>query len=59
MIMSRRTIEVADEPSLPVDPTQDETHRLDWVLFRKVAGRLDGVEGPGVGGRAWDVARYE
>ena len=55
--MFRQTIEVAAEPGVLFDLTQDYAHRLDWDPFLKEARLLDGAEGPGVGVRAWCVAR--
>lgn len=55
--MFRQTIEVAAEPGLLFDLTQDYTHRLDWDPFLKEARLLGGVDRPGVGVRAWCVAR--
>jgi ribosome-associated toxin RatA of RatAB toxin-antitoxin module len=55
--MFRQTIEVAAEPNVLFDLTQDYTHRLDWDPFLKEARLVGGAERPGVGVRAWCVAR--
>jgi hypothetical protein len=55
--MFRQSIEVAAEPGVLFDLTQDYSHRLDWDPFLKEARLLDGAERPGVGVRAWCVAR--
>ena len=55
--MFRQSIEVAAEPGVLFDLTQDYTHRLDWDPFLKEARLLGGAERPGVGVRAWCVAR--
>jgi ribosome-associated toxin RatA of RatAB toxin-antitoxin module len=57
VVMIRRSIEIAAEPAVLFDLTQDYTHRLDWDPFLKEAKLLDGAETPGVGVRAWCVAR--
>lgn len=54
--MFRQSIEVAAEPAVLFDLTQDYTHRLDWDPFLKEASLLDGADKPGVGVRAWCVA---
>src|SRR5205814_1126957 len=56
-IMFRRTIEIAAEPCMLFDLTQDYALRLDWDPFLKDARLLDGAEGPSVGVQAWCVAR--
>jgi ribosome-associated toxin RatA of RatAB toxin-antitoxin module len=53
----RQSIEVAAEPDVLFDLTQDYAHRLDWDPFLKEARLLGGAESPGVGVRAWCVAR--
>ena len=55
--MFRQSIEVAAEPAVLFDLTQDYTHRLDWDPFLREARLIDGAESPGVGVRAWCVAR--
>ncbi len=55
--MFRPSIDIAAEPGVLFDLTQDYARRLDWDLFLKEAKPLDGAEGPGVGVRAWCVAR--
>ncbi len=55
--MFRQSIEVAAELGVLFDLTQDYSHRLDWDPFLKEARLLDGAERPGVGVRAWCVAR--
>ncbi len=55
--MFRQTIEVAAEPNVLFDLTQDYSHRLDWDPFLREARLLGGAAGPGVGVRAWCVAR--
>ena len=55
--MFRQSIEVAAEPGALFDLTQDYSHRLDWDPFLKEARLLGGAETPGVGVRAWCVAR--
>jgi ribosome-associated toxin RatA of RatAB toxin-antitoxin module len=55
--MLRQSIEVAAEPGVLFDLTQDYPHRLDWDPFLKEARLLGGAERPGVGVRAWCVAR--
>jgi ribosome-associated toxin RatA of RatAB toxin-antitoxin module len=55
--MFRQSIEVGAEPGVLFDLTQDYTHRLVWDSFVKEARLLDGAERPGVGVRAWCVAR--
>src|SRR3954451_9637980 len=57
MIMFWQSIEVAAEPTVLFDLTQDYKNRLDWDPFLKEAKLLDGAERPGVGVRAWCVAR--
>jgi Polyketide cyclase / dehydrase and lipid transport len=54
--MFRESIEVAAEPAVLFDLTQDYPHRLDWVPFPKEAKLLDGAERSGIGVRAWCVA---
>ena len=54
--MFRRSIEVAAEPAVLFDLTQDYQNRLAWDPFLKAAKLLDGAERPGVGVRAWCVA---
>lgn len=54
--MFRQSIEVAAEPAVLFDMTQDYTHRLDWDPFLREAKLLDGAEKPGIGVRAWCVA---
>src|SRR3954471_19757368 len=54
--MFRQSIEVAAEPDVLFDLTQDYSHRLDWDPFLKEARLLDGAESPGVGVRAWCIA---
>src|SRR4051812_49592085 len=54
--MFRHSIEVAAEPAVLFDLTQDYRRRLDWDPFLKEARLLDGAEGPGVGVRARCVA---
>jgi ribosome-associated toxin RatA of RatAB toxin-antitoxin module len=53
----RQSIEVAAEPGMLFDLTQDYSHRLDWDPFLKEARLIDGAERPGLGVRAWCVAR--
>ena len=55
--MIRQSIEVAAEPAVLFDLTQDYTRRLDWDPFLKEARLLGGAGEPGVGVRAWCVAR--
>jgi ribosome-associated toxin RatA of RatAB toxin-antitoxin module len=55
--MFRQSIEVAADPSVLFDLTQDYTHRLDWDPFLKEARLLGKAEKPGLGVRAWCVAR--
>ena len=55
--MFRQSIEIAAEPAVLFELTQDYTHRLDWDPFLKEAKLRDGAERPGVGVRAWCVAR--
>ena len=55
--MFRQSIEVAAEPVVLFDLTQDYDHRLDWDPFLKEAKLLGGAEVPGIGVRAWCVAR--
>lgn len=55
--MFRQSIEVAAEPDVLFDLTQDYKHRLDWDPFLKEARLLGGADEPGVGVRAWCVAR--
>ncbi len=55
--MFRQSIEVAAEPGVLFDLTQDYSHRLDWDPFLKEARLVGGAESPGVGVRAWCVAR--
>jgi ribosome-associated toxin RatA of RatAB toxin-antitoxin module len=57
MIVFRRSIEVAAEPDALFDLTQDYPHRLDWDPFLKEARLLGGADRPGIGVRAWCVAR--
>ena len=56
--MFRQTIEVAAEPVVLFDLTQDYARRLDWDPFLKEARLLGGADEPGVGVRAWCVAWY-
>jgi ribosome-associated toxin RatA of RatAB toxin-antitoxin module len=55
--MIRQSIEIAAESAVLFDLTQDYTHRLEWDPFLKEAKLLDGAQTPGVGVRAWCVAR--
>ena len=55
--MFRQTIEIAAEPAALFDLTQDYGRRLDWDPFLKEARLVGGVTAPGVGVRAWCVAR--
>jgi ribosome-associated toxin RatA of RatAB toxin-antitoxin module len=55
--MFRQSIEVAAEPDVLFDLTQDYAHRLDWDPFLKEARLVGGAKSPGVGVRAWCVAR--
>jgi ribosome-associated toxin RatA of RatAB toxin-antitoxin module len=55
--MFRQTIEVAAEPGVLFDLTQDYARRLDWDPFLKEARLLDGAEHPDVGVRSWCVAK--
>ena len=55
--MFRQSIEVAAGPQALFDLTQDYSHRLDWDPFLKEARLVGGAEAPGVGVRAWCVAR--
>src|SRR4051794_1362791 len=57
MIMFRQMIEVAAEPGLLFELTQDYPRRLDWDPFLKEARLLGGAERPGVGVRARCAAR--
>jgi ribosome-associated toxin RatA of RatAB toxin-antitoxin module len=57
MVMIRQSIEVAAEPGMLFDLTQDYPHRLDWDPFLTEARLLDGADRPGFGVRAWCVAR--
>jgi ribosome-associated toxin RatA of RatAB toxin-antitoxin module len=50
-------IEVAAEPGVLFDLTQDYSRRLDWYPFLKEATLVGGAECPGVGVRAWCVTR--
>ena len=54
--MIRQSIDVAAEPAVLFDLTQDYTQRVDWDPFLEKATLLDGAERPGVGVRAWCVA---
>src|SRR5438874_1899125 len=55
--MFRQSIEVAAEPVVLFDLTQDYGQRLDWDPFLKGARLRGGADRPGVGVRAWCVAR--
>src|SRR4051812_8643097 len=55
--MFRQSIEVAADPSLLFDLTQDYRRRLDWDPFLKEARLLGEAERPGLGVRSWCVAR--
>ncbi len=55
--MFRPTIEVAAEPGMLFDLTQDYDRRLDWDPFLKEAKLLGGADRPDVSVRAWCVAR--
>lgn len=55
--MFRQSIEVAAEPGVLFDLTQDYSRRLDWDPFLREARLVGGAETPGVGVRAWCVAR--
>ena len=54
--MFRQTIEVAAEPGMLFDLTQDYARRLDWDPFLKEARLLGGSDRTEVGVRAWCVA---
>jgi Polyketide cyclase / dehydrase and lipid transport len=53
----QQSVEVAVEPGMLFYLTQDYSRRLVWDPFLKEARLLDGAEAPGVGVRAWCVAR--
>jgi hypothetical protein len=53
----RQSVEVAAEPGVLFNLTQDYSRRLAWDPFLKEARLLDGAETPGVGVRAWCMAR--
>jgi ribosome-associated toxin RatA of RatAB toxin-antitoxin module len=55
--MFKQSIEVAAGPVALFDLTQDYSRRLDWDPFLREARLVDGAERPGVGVRAWCVAR--
>jgi ribosome-associated toxin RatA of RatAB toxin-antitoxin module len=55
--MFRHSIEVAAEPGVLFDLTQDYARRPDWDPFLKEARLIGGAERPGLGVRAWCVAR--
>lgn len=55
--MIRRSIDVAADSEVVFDLTQDYARRLDWDPFLKEARLAGGAEAPGVGVRAWCVAR--
>src|SRR4051812_21306566 len=55
--MFRQSIEVAAEPGVLFDMTQDYAHRLDWDPFLKEARLLGEAERPAVEVRAWCMAR--
>ncbi len=55
--MFRQSIEIAAEPDVLFDLTQDYAHRLDWDPFPKEARLVGGAEDAGLGVRAWCVAR--
>jgi hypothetical protein len=57
MLMFRQSIEVAAEPAVLFELTQDHKNRLAWDPFLKEAKLLDGAERAGVGVRAWCVTR--
>src|SRR3954470_750898 len=57
MSMFRQSIEVAAEPGVLFDLTQDYSRRLDWDPFLKEARLVGGAEHAGLGVRAWCVAR--
>ncbi len=51
--MFRQSIDVAAEPGVLFDLTQDCTRRLDWDPFLREVKFLGGAAGPGLGVRAW------
>lgn len=55
--MFRQSIEVAAEPDVLFDLTQDYAHRLDWDPFLSEARLVGGADKAGLGIRAWCVAR--
>ena len=55
--MFRQSIEIAAGPDALFDLTQDYHRRLDWDPFLKEARLIDGAASPGVGVRAWCMAR--
>ena len=55
--MFRQSIEVAAEPGVLFDLTQDYERRLDWDPVLREARLLGGADRPGVGVRAWCMAR--
>ena len=57
--MFRQSIEIAADPGVLFDLTQDYTHRLDWDPFLKEARLLGEAGRPGLGVRAWCVARND
>lgn len=55
--MFRDSIEIDADPETLFPMTQDYARRLSWDPFLKEARLVDDAEGPGVGVRAWCVAR--
>ncbi len=55
--MFRQSIEIAAEPVVLFDLTQDYARRLHWDPFLKEARLLSGADRPDVGDRAWCVAQ--
>lgn len=53
----RDSLEIQAEPAALFALTQDYEHRLAWEPFLQEARLLDGARQPGVGVRAWCVAR--
>jgi ribosome-associated toxin RatA of RatAB toxin-antitoxin module len=57
MVMFRQSIEVAAEPDVLFALSHDYSRRLDWDPFLREARLVGGAETPGLGVRAWCVAR--
>jgi ribosome-associated toxin RatA of RatAB toxin-antitoxin module len=56
-MMFRQSVEIAAEPAILFDLTQDYSRRLGWDPFLKEARLVGGAVSPGLGVRAWCVAR--